>query len=203
MEVSWFYLERGSRRGPVELTELLAFLLAAPDPRSVKVWREGLTDWNQAGSLPEISAKLPPPGPSLAAKVKGASSVTFAEAEAVARLYRRLVLLIAAQWLLWVLLGFVDEENLPPTGAVIILLVFACSIGVVIVLLVTTYRLMKHLGSAAPALWVLGMFVPLLNVFVLLRISSKAQAWCKRYGVKVGFFGPTKEGLERLRAGNP
>ncbi len=30
-------------------------------------------------------------------------------------------------------------------------------------------------------------------------LSSKAQAWCKQYGLKVGLLGPTTESIEDLR----
>ena len=59
-----------------------------------------------------------------------------------------------------------------------------------IVAAVTAYQLMKGLDSKVPALWAVGMFVPLINILVLLSISSKAQAWCKERGIPVGFFGP-------------
>jgi hypothetical protein len=43
------------------------------------------------------------------------------------------------------------------------------------------------------------MFLPCINILVLLVLSSKAQAWCQRYGLRVGFLGPTKESIEELR----
>jgi hypothetical protein len=43
------------------------------------------------------------------------------------------------------------------------------------------------------------MFLPCINIIGLLVLSSKAQAWCRQYGIKVGFFGPTKESIEELR----
>ena len=50
-----------------------------------------------------------------------------------------------------------------------------------------------------PVLWAIAMFLPCINVISLLVLSAKAQAWCKQHGVKVGFFGPTKESIEELR----
>jgi hypothetical protein len=43
------------------------------------------------------------------------------------------------------------------------------------------------------------MFLPCVSIIVLLVLSSKAQSWCKRYGVKVGLLGPTQESIEELR----
>jgi hypothetical protein len=40
---------------------------------------------------------------------------------------------------------------------------------------VTAYQLMAGLNSRRPALWAIGMFVPLLNIFLLLSVSSSAQ----------------------------
>jgi hypothetical protein len=43
------------------------------------------------------------------------------------------------------------------------------------------------------------MFLPCINILTLLVLSSKAQSWCRRYGIRVGFLGPTKESIEELR----
>ena len=56
MESGCFYLERGKRMGPVDLTGLLKVLLATSDPRTVKVWRQGLADWQHASTVLEVAA---------------------------------------------------------------------------------------------------------------------------------------------------
>lgn len=202
MDTDWFYLEGGNRRGPVDLARLLIVLLAAPDSRRVKVWREGMPDWKEAAEIPEVNAKLPPPGPSLPAREKGKSSVTFGEAERVARLYRRLVLLVGVQFMLGVLVNIPDRQNPSDAGFVVALAALVGILCVFIGLLVTSYKLMTHLGSRSPVLRAIGMCIPLANLFVLSAINSNAQAWCKRYGITVGFLGPTRESLERLRRGD-
>jgi hypothetical protein len=67
---TWFYLERGERRGPVDIDLLVSALVLAPDPRTIKVWREGMPGWEDAGSVAELSAKLPPPGRRFQREVK-------------------------------------------------------------------------------------------------------------------------------------
>ena len=61
MDGPWFYGEAGQTLGPVSLDDLLGRLFAMPNPHGVLVWREGQGDWKEAGSVPEISSRLPPP----------------------------------------------------------------------------------------------------------------------------------------------
>lgn len=191
METQWFYGAGGQQRGPVPLEELIRALLAGPGPRGVPVWHEGMTGWQAAGSIPEIREWLPPPVPS--------SPVPLADAEAIAKLYRRLVLLIGLQ----ILLGFVQvpmSETVPsPAVSFLAVAVFLVLLGVVGATVVTTYKLAGHLGGGAPLAWAIAMFLPCINIIVLLVLSSKAQAWCQRYGIKVGLLGPTKQSIEELR----
>jgi hypothetical protein len=58
--VQWYYEEGNTRRGPVDTTMLLEALRATEDPRMVRVWREGLADWERAGAQPELRSHLPP-----------------------------------------------------------------------------------------------------------------------------------------------
>lgn len=119
-------------------------------------------------------------------------------AEAIARLYRRLVLLVGVQLLLSFLraplMMAVPAATTPM--AVVVLLVL---LGTAVALALTAYALTDHMGTGAPLLWAIAMFLPCINIISLLALSSKAQAWCKQHGVKVGFFGPTKESIEELR----
>jgi hypothetical protein len=196
MDTSWFYADGGERRGPVSLEEVVRVLLAAPDPRSVQVWRQGMLGWQPAGSVPEISVRLPsapssvPPGAQRA--------WPFDDAVKIAVLYRRLVLLVGLQ----LLLGFlrVPIATMPSQAAGVLALVFLAILLVVLsVLAVTAYRLAGALGSGPPVLWAIGMFIPCVNIIVLLALSSSAQSWCRRYGIKVGFLGPTPESIEAAR----
>ena len=199
MGTQWFYLEGEQRRGPFTLEELVRVLVATPDPHSVRVWDPRMADWQPAGSVVEIAGQLPPPRVPLVPRDPAVQPVSFEKAEKVAQLYRRLVLLVGAQIVLslFVLAVSADSDSevvgLLSLGA--LLVVFGLSVGLV----VTAYRLARELGAGTPVLWAVGMFMSCISVFVLLALSHKAQVWCKQYGIKVGFFGPTKESIEELK----
>jgi hypothetical protein len=199
MEPLWFYLDGDQRRGPVTFTELIRTLLEAPVPHRALVWHEGLADWQEAGSIPEIRGSLPPPGPSLSPGGSAISPVPFADAEAIARLYRRLVLLVGLQILISVPQILLQEAT-PSTGVgLVALAVLLLLIGILVAMVITTYKLARLLGAGLPILWAIAMFIPCLNLLTLLVLSSKAQAWCQQYGIKVGLLGPTKESIEEVR----
>jgi hypothetical protein len=205
METAWFFQEGDQRRGPVTGEQLVVALTSAPDPRRILVWHAGLPGWTAAGNVPELSQHLPPPLPAgplpQAAQIAQASPyrlVPVEEAEGIARLYRRLVLLVGLQ----ILLGFAqilisavpDEQRTVAAMAVVgVLLV------VLTALAVTAYQLTLLLDAGSPIIWAIAMFIPCINIIVLLVLSAKAQTWCQRYGIKVGFLGPTKESIEALR----
>jgi hypothetical protein len=58
---AWYLREGDSSVGPMTVHELKARLRAIADWRSIYVWREGLEDWVQAGSVPELHQVSPPP----------------------------------------------------------------------------------------------------------------------------------------------
>jgi hypothetical protein len=62
---SWYYAEAGKPVGPLSLADLIAALSHVPNARNVLVWREGLLDWVEAVTVPDIVAHLvkPPPIP--------------------------------------------------------------------------------------------------------------------------------------------
>ena len=203
MESLWFYAAEGDRPGPVPLEQLVPALLAAPEPRRVLVWREGMADWSEAGSLPEISGRLPPPrppAPPVPPYDQAGRLAALDDAVTMARFYRRLVLLVGAQ----ILLGLFQLPLQAATsheGAliVILLVVVLGSLGLLVAIAVTAYQLSSHLRESVPLLWAIVMFLPCLNIIGLLVLSAKAQSWCSRYGLKVGLLGPTQESIEDLR----
>jgi hypothetical protein len=186
----WFYQDGQQQRGPVSQEELVRALLAGQDPRRILVWREGMASWQEAGSVPEIRDGLPP---------SVSSTVPIADnAETIAKLYRRLVFLVGLQ----ILLGFFQlpaqansSRAASPLGCVVGLVALA----VLGATAVTAYKLAGHLEAGAPLAWAIAMFLPCINILVLLVLSSKAQSWCQRYGIKVGLLGPTKQSIEELR----
>lgn len=118
------------------------------------------------------------------------------DAEAIARLYRRLILLVGVQVLMSLVVQFAANPEGAPGLTVLALLV---SLAATIALVVTTYKLAGHLKAGSPRLWALALFIPCVNILGLLALSSRAQSWCRRHGVKVGLLGPTKESIEELR----
>jgi hypothetical protein len=148
-----------------------------------------MADWQEEGSVPEIREPLPPQPSGLA---------IVENAETIARLYRRLVLLVGTQILLGVLQLPLAPMRVPGVGLLLALFPFAL-LGVLVATAVTAYQLTGAMGSGPPIVWAIAMFLPCANIIVLLVLSSKAQSWCKRYGVKVGLLGPTRESIEELR----
>lgn len=120
------------------------------------------------------------------------------DAEVIAHLYRRLVLLVGLQI-------FLSFARLPavlasaPVAMAWLLLSLLGLLGVTAALVVTAYKLADHLKAGPPILWAIAMFLPCISIIALLALSSQAQSWCRRYGIKVGLLGPTKESIEELR----
>lgn len=197
METQWFYLEGDERRGPVSVEELIRAISGAARPHRVHVWRQGLADWHAAGSMPEIRDRLPPPQLPTRSGPDASRSLPLADAEAIAKLYRRLVLLVGLQLLLGLLQ--VPLEQAAPSALLLPFLISLALIGTLVTISVTTYKLTRYLGESLPILWAVAMFIPCANIFGLLVISSKAQTWCKQYGIKVGLLGPTKKSIEEVR----
>jgi hypothetical protein len=100
----------------------------------------------------------------------------------IARAYRSLLIFFACTWLL--------------QGGVRGLTGIAALVGGLIVLalaggmLVMTFRLADGLDLMAP-LWTLGMLIPLVNLVLLLVLSTKASRACREAGISVGFLGPS------------
>ena len=118
----------------------------------------------------------------------------------MAATYRRLVLLVGAQLLVTALGNALRAGVETPGEAVLInLVVLALALGTAVVLAINGYRLAELLDAGTPALWAVGMFIPCVSIVVLLVLSSKAQAECKRYGIRVGLMGPRTEDIDRLR----
>ena len=230
MEDEWFYGEGQTQRGPVTKAQLLTALRAMPQPYRVYVWRDGMGDWQHAGDVPEVSAALPidiattklpipplpPPVPEAPRPQEPQFATSFApspvvfapspvaatsEAKEVARLFGRLVKLIALQIGLSIAFTiFVTQMPsaylrpvIEPLAILISIAKTLADIGIVILLVVTAYRLMKRMHATAPALWGLSMLIPYFNIVMLIVINSMAQTFCRERGIKVGLFGPKLE----------
>ena len=124
------------------------------------------------------------------------------EAEAIAKLYRRLVLLVGVQLLVAFLVQVMPLITPREVASVVAFVVLLAGIAILvasILMVVTAYRLAGRLQSGPPILWAVAMFIPCISILTLLALSSKATSWCRRHGIKVGFLGPTKESIEEIR----
>lgn len=59
----WFYAENENRLGPVPVEQIAHLIMSGGLTRTALVWRHGLSDWTEAGRIPEIASLLPPPLP--------------------------------------------------------------------------------------------------------------------------------------------
>jgi hypothetical protein len=59
----WFYAQDDNRLGPVPVEQIAQLVMKGEIARDALVWRHGLTDWTEAGRIPEIASLLPPPLP--------------------------------------------------------------------------------------------------------------------------------------------
>jgi len=146
---------------------------------------------------------LPPPVPPIQPSDGAGSPVALSAVEAVARLYRQLVLLVGMQLILGFFQGLTQATSSSGYSFLTAAALMLIGLLVAIAMATTTYKLTGHLGAGMPILWAVAMFLPLVNIVVLLVLSAKAQGWCQRYGIKVGLLGPTQESLGRLRQPPP
>jgi hypothetical protein len=147
----------------------------------------------------EIRRELPPPVPLVQPRDGADSSVPLVAVEAVARLYRRLVLLVGIQLVLSPFQVLTLERYSSEGGLFQIEVLMLLSLLVAMAMAHTAYELTRRLGTDSPISWAAPMLLPFVNIVVLLALSSKAQGWCRRSGITVGFLGPTQESLDRLR----
>jgi hypothetical protein len=150
------------------------------------------------GSMTRPPSMISPPSGGTGGGRAGGMAIVE-NAEAIARLYRRLVLLVGLQILLAV--ARVPLLVAAPPG---LLGLVAVAVGVVVlgaslILSVTAYQLAGQMGLGSPLAWAVAMFLPCINILSLLVLSSKAQAWCKQNDIQVGLLGPTRESIEELR----
>jgi GYF domain 2 len=204
----WFYAIDGTPQGPVTVEQLVATLHGFPDPAATHVWRDGMPAWQPAGTVPDVASRLAPPAPRLpppppmpSAAVEQDGEGPGAVAVAVASHYRRLVLLVGVLMLMG---GALQASTLAGPSAVataLALVVLLAAFGVSIAMAITVYRLMSLLEDGVPALWAIATLVPVVSLLILLVISQKTQAWCRRHDIYVGLLGPAKASIEWLRRG--
>jgi len=72
------------------------------------------------------------------------------------------------------------------------------ALALAILAAVKGYRLADAMQSSAPWAWAIGFFVPCVSLFVLLALSARATDFCRRYGLRVGLLGPTRDSIEEF-----
>jgi hypothetical protein len=108
----------------------------------------------------------------------------------LAEAYRILVLCFGGQLVLTVLNIGGNLIRSGPVREMLGALVALGLLGSSAALAYFAYRTAEAMGSRAPWLWAVGIFVPCLNVVTLLALSSKATQMCRNAGIPVGFLGP-------------
>jgi hypothetical protein len=117
----------------------------------------------------------------------------------IATAYRMLVMLVGLNILLWI--G--SNPGFTGTGVGGKAIHEVCTMGALLIPLVIAvkgYQLASLLRRAVPVLWAVGMVIPLINLVVLLALSSASQAFCTKYGIPVGLLGPNMVEVARLEA---
>jgi hypothetical protein len=124
------------------------------------------------------------------------------QAERIAILYRRIVLLVGGQLAANFLGQALAISAQPANAPVLAYLGLAALVGSLVahvMCAIASYQLMRELGSPVPWLWAIAILVPCVSILLLLVVSLRTQAWCRERGIRVGLVGPTRESIERLK----
>jgi hypothetical protein len=203
----WFYAVDGTPQGPVTVEQLVATLHGFPDPAAMHIWRDGMPAWQPAGTVPDVAFRLAPPAPRVPTPQPVPSAVEqdgegpAPVVVAVASHYRRLVLLVGVLMLMGCALQASTLAGPSAVVTALALVVLLAASAVSIAMAVTVYRLMSLLEDGVPALWAIATLLPVVSLLVLLVISQKMQAWCRRRDIYVGLLGPAKASIEWVRRG--
>ena len=142
----------------------------------------------------------------------GAAGVDFGptyqlRAVRAGRAYRAIVVWLGLAYLLAILGGVVlatlSAGDQPPEsgGAVLVGLLLAArgllQLVAEIAMLVNTWRLAQEMNRS-PVLWLLAMFLPVINLIGLVRLSGLATEFMGHVKVRVGLLGPSRDDLDEL-----
>ncbi|HET7500044.1 MAG TPA: hypothetical protein VFK02_03550 [Kofleriaceae bacterium] len=118
--------------------------------------------------------------------------VTLYRLRELARAFRTLIALVGIAWVCLAIGGSAAREN-PIAG-----LSTLGALGVGFMVAVYGHRVATLLELPVPPLWAVGLFIPILNLILLLALSRSATTACRRKGVRVGLFGPDAVDLLRI-----
>ena len=83
----WYYEDGGQSIGPMSLQDLVRALSGFQDPVAALIWKPGFSDWQTAGSLPDVAAWLVKP-PGLQDRGRSVSGNRRSQASAPTRIIR-------------------------------------------------------------------------------------------------------------------
>jgi len=90
--------------------------------------------------------------------------------------------------LIYAILASLAGNGLMNANAGLGLLLIPIALGIAGFTIWGVYSLCKAL-AVGPALWVIAMFIPLVNLVCLVALNQKATSYLKGQGVRVGLFG--------------
>ena len=212
----FYYSLNGQQQGPVsedQLRQMVATGVLTPD---TLVWREGMAEWQPLASVVagvsstvqcSVCKQLFPPDQTLtiSGKVVCATckprfvqglreGVTGPDKSLYAIAVNQRKVLVCFSILVICNLAQFALSAVPPTG-----LIFGLGALVTMIFsIIYVYRLARALGFAA-LLYAILMIIPCVSLLVLLIVVSRATSALRAGGVKVGFFGVSRETLEQLR----
>ena len=111
----------------------------------------------------------------------------------VALLQKRLIYAFSLQILFGLAARVVETHD-----EIVFLVCALIALGCLLFGVVYGYQLARNLGRSG-VIFVIGLFIPCLNLLVLLALTSAATRVLKNGGVEVGLFGPPESELRRLR----
>jgi hypothetical protein len=118
--------------------------------------------------------------------------------------YRSLVVLVGLQILFSVGSRIVAVRQGGPDATILALLSIGLALAILVFAVLAAikgFRLADSMRLSSPVAWALGLFVPCVSLFVLLALSSRAAAFCRRYGLRVGLLGPTRDSIDQFQRG--
>jgi hypothetical protein len=213
----FYYSLNGQQQGPVsedQLRQLVATNVITPE---TLIWKEGMADWQPLATvIPGFSSTIQcsvckqvfPPDQTLTISgqvVCANCKPRFVQGmrEGLTGPNKSLYLIALNQRRLLLCFSVLILCNLGQIGMVAVMpaLTMIFSIGSLVALIfsiVYVYRTAKALGFMA-ILYALLMIIPCINLIVLLVVVSRATNALRQGGIKVGFFGASKETIEQLR----
>ncbi len=111
-------------------------------------------------------------------------SASEADIEKVNKAQKLMLRAFGVSLVLRLVSGIVAAEG----GAVFAVIMGMAALACLIALLIGVYRVASGLGKNG-ILYVIGMFVPLLNLIILIMLNNQASNFLRANGLEVGFWG--------------